>query len=88
MKEKLLSEDGDSLNLLQYVLDFRTKLTQVCRLAQDNLKSSQISMKDRYDKYTSERTFKPGYEVLVLLPIPGRLLQATYFGPYVVKETQ
>ena len=54
MKEKLLSEDGDSLNLQQYISDFCTKLILICQLAQDHLKSSQNSMKDRYDKYTNE----------------------------------
>ena len=43
-------------------------------------------MKDRYDKYTTERVFKPGDKVL--LPIPDRPLHAGYFGPYVVVNTQ
>ena len=69
----------------QYVLDFRTKLTQACQLAQDNLKSSQTSMKDRYDNYTTERTFKQGNKVRA--GVTGRPLQARYFGPYVVEKT-
>ena len=32
-------------------------------------------MKDRYDKYITERAFKPGDKVLVFLPVPGRPLQ-------------
>ena len=35
--------------------------------------------------YRSELAFKPGDNMLVLLPIPGRILQARYFGPYIVK---
>ena len=86
MKEKLSSVNGDSLNLLQYVSDFCTKLTLVCYLAQHNLKSSQKFMKDRCDKYTTERAFKPVDKVLVLIFIPGRPLQARYFGPCVVEK--
>ena len=35
-----------------------------------------------YDKKAQKQTFKPGDEVLVLLPIPGHPLRA---GPYVVE---
>ena len=56
----------------------------VGQLAQSNLKASQKSLKDRHDKYTTERALKPGGKVLVLIPIPGRSLQTRYFGPYIV----
>ena len=85
-KEKLLSHDDVSLNLLQYVLDFRTKLSKACEMAKSNLKSAQNSMKNRYDQNSVSRTFKPGDKVLALLPVPGRPLQARYFGPYIVDK--
>lgn len=86
LKEKFLSSENHSINLLQYVSDFRTKLNRACELARANLKLSQESMKERYDISTSERSFDPGQKVLALLPVPGKPLQARYFGPYVVKE--
>ena len=43
-------------------------------------------MKQTYDKTIKERSLKFGDEILALVPIPGRLLQATYFGPYTVEE--
>ena len=49
-KEKLFSHDDVSLNLLQYVSDFRTKLSNACEMAKANLKSAQNSMKNRYDQ--------------------------------------
>ena len=85
-KEKLLSHDDVSLNRLQYVLDFRTKLSNACEMAKSNLKSAQNSMKNRYDQNSVSRTFKPGDKVLTLLPVPGRPLQARYFGPYIVDK--
>ena len=42
LKEKFLSDNVDSLNRLQYVTDFRTKLTKA------NLVSAQKSMKASY----------------------------------------
>ena len=43
-------------------------------------------MKERYDKYTQSRSFQPGDQFLALLPVPGKPLQARYFGPYMIKE--
>ena len=43
-------------------------------------------MKKSYDKNTKERSFKSGDKVLALLPIPGKPLQARYFGPYTVEK--
>ena len=43
-------------------------------------------MKARYNNHVIDRKFKPGYKVLALLPIPGRPLQAIYFGPYTIDK--
>ena len=86
LKDKFLSENIDSLNLLQYVSDFRTKLTRACELARANLVSAQKSMKARYDLDSVERKFEPGHKVLALLPVPGSPLQTRFFGPYVVEK--
>ena len=82
LKEKFLSNDETPLNLLQYVSDFRNRLSRACEVARFNLKMSQGKMKARYDNHVIDRKFEPGDKVLALLPIPGRPLQARYFGPY------
>ena len=41
LKEKFLSDDDNSLNLLQYVSDFRNRLIKACEAARSNLKSAQ-----------------------------------------------
>ena len=86
LKEKFLSQEDTLLNLLQYVSDFRSKLFTACEAAKSNLKSTQDKMKQNYDKNTKERSFKSGDNVLALLPIPCRPLQARYFGPYTVEK--
>ena len=43
-------------------------------------------MKNRYNENSVSRTFKPGDKVLALLPVPGKPLQARYFGPYIVDK--
>ena len=43
-------------------------------------------MKRWYDENAKERKFMPGDRVLALLPIPGKPLQARYYGPYTVDK--
>ena len=86
LKEKLISPQNIDINLLEYVVNFRSKLVQVNQIAKENLKAAQIGMKIRYDMKTVNRKFSPGDKVLALLPIPGRPLQARYFGPYMIAK--
>ena len=86
LKEKFLSDDDSSLNLLQYVSDFKNRLSKACEAARSNLKSAQSKMKLHYDENAQDRNFEPGDKVLALLPIPGKPLQARYYGPYTVDK--
>ena len=63
LKEKILAEENTPLNLLQYVADFRHKLSKACEIVRSNLKSSQTKMKMRYDLMAKERMFNPGDKV-------------------------
>ena len=47
---------------------------------------SQSEMKRRFDWKAVERDFKPGDQVLVLLPIAGSALSARFSGPNTVEE--
>ena len=85
---KFLSNDETPLNLLQYVSDFRNRLSRACEVARSNLKMSQGKMKARYDNHVIDRKFKPGDKVLALLQIPCRPLQARYFGPTLLTRKQ
>ena len=76
VKEKWLDEHTD-LNLLDYVSSFKEKLFNAVQIARTNLKNSQVKMKTWYDKNARNRVFQPGDKVLVFLPVPGHLLQAT-----------
>ena len=86
LKENFFSDDDSSLNLLQYVSDFKNRLSKACKAARSNLKSAQRRMKLRYDENSQDRNFEPGDNVLALLPIPGKPLQARYYGPYTVDK--
>ena len=84
LKEKLLSSSTESIYFLQHVSDFL--LLRVCKLAKDNLSSTQKSMKAKYDVNTVEQNVKPSQKVLALLPGLGDTLSSRCFGPYVIEE--
>ena len=86
LNEKILSDDDSSLNILQYVSDFKSRLSKACEAARSNLKSAQSKMKLCYDENAQYRHFEPGDKVLALLPIPGKPLQVRYYGPYTVDK--
>ena len=78
LKDNWLTENTESLNLLDYVSNFRYKLKKTCKLAQQNLKNSQSKMKRLYDRKSQNRVFKPDDKVLVLLPVQGNTLQTRW----------
>ena len=82
LKEKFLSDDDSSLNLLQYVSDFKNKLSKACEAARSNPKSAQSKMKLPYDDNAQDRNFEHWRP----LPIPGKPLQARYYDPYTVNK--
>lgn len=87
IKEQFSSETSVRTN----VLDFGSKcgecLHQATALARETLSSPQYTMKQRFDLKAKERHFRPGDEVLVLLPSPGFAVTACSLGPYVVKDS-
>ena len=64
MKEKFLSSNDSPLNLLQYVSDFKTRLTKAWEVARSNLKSAQIKMKLHFCENAQNRNFDPGDKVI------------------------
>uniref|UniRef100_A0A3Q2CRI2 ribonuclease H n=1 Tax=Cyprinodon variegatus TaxID=28743 RepID=A0A3Q2CRI2_CYPVA len=83
LKEKWLCEKSDQ-NLLDYVSNFRLKLSRACEIAKENLKTAQAKMKSLFDRKAVLRVFQPGEKVLALLPVPGSSLQACCSGPYTI----
>ena len=73
-------------DLLTYVCTFKDRLQNACEIANNNLKQTQKDMKSRYDKNTKVGVFKPGYKVLIFLPIQGRSLNAGYQGLYEIES--
>ncbi|KAK3878764.1 hypothetical protein Pcinc_016575 [Petrolisthes cinctipes] len=86
VKEALSSDVDTSKNLLHYVLEFKTRLSDTREEAKKNLEEAQGKMKQWYDRKARWREFQVGDEVLVLLPLQGQPLAANFQGPYVVEK--
>ena len=84
LKDKFMEPTHNSLNLLDYVSTFKSRLLKANELAHNNLKIAQCKMKARYDQNSVSRNFKTGEKVLVLFPVSGKPLHAKYYGPYAV----
>lgn len=70
LKERFLSAESPTTNVLDYVCQFR----------------EQMQMKKRFNQSAVPRKFEAGDNVLVLLPIPGSSLSAHFSGPYSVQQ--
>ena len=66
LKEKFLSDDDSSLNLLQY--DFKNRLSKACEAAQSHLKSAQSIMKLRYDESAHDKILNLETRYLLFCP--------------------
>ena len=88
LKEKFLSNDETPLNLLQYVSDFRNRLSRACEVARSNLKKSQGKMKARYDNHVIDRKFKPGDKVLALCQYLADLYRQDILDPTLLTRKQ
>ncbi|KAK3878761.1 hypothetical protein Pcinc_016573 [Petrolisthes cinctipes] len=86
VKEAWSSDVDTSKNLLHYVLEFKTRLSDTREEAKKNLEEAQGKMKQWYDRKARWREFQVGDEVLVLLPLQGQPLAAKFQGPYVVEK--
>ena len=86
VKEKWLGDDQPTESVLNYVVKLKERLRSACELAKKHLQAVQTEMKTWYDRKARSRTFTPGDQVLVLLPLSGQPLQARFSGPYVIES--
>lgn len=86
LQKQLLSKETSAVNLLDYVSNFRERLHSACDIAKAHIVCVQSKMKSRFDKKSVKRSFQPGDQVLVLLPVPSSALHARFAGPYCIEK--
>lgn len=90
LKELWSNEDVDAATrtTYQYVFDLRQRLEETAKIAALNFEVNRKLYKDYFDTKPQTRTFKPGNEVLLLLPTYTNKLLMQWIGPYIVVENQ
>lgn len=90
MKESWINENVhdeiQGVNLIEFVLELRERIRVALQLANENAAVAQCKSKLWYDKHSQNVVFDEGEQVLLLLPLVGKPLQAKYCGPYVVLQ--
>lgn len=70
----------------QYVLDLKDRLSSTCELVRHELQKSSDRYKKNYDRKASNRSFKVGDYVLILLQTDSNKLLMQWKGPFKVVE--
>lgn len=73
-------------NVIDFITDTREKVKQAVDLANAHALQERNKAKTWYDKKARDRKYEVGDEVLILLPMVNKPLQAKYYGPYVIVE--
>ena len=85
--KELWEDDGlenETRTAYEYVLDLRNRLQETCTLASQELKQSQESAQNYYDRKAKDRKLKVGTDVLLLLPTNNNKLLLQWKGPFKV----
>ncbi|RUS69733.1 hypothetical protein EGW08_022509 [Elysia chlorotica] len=77
-------EEDEVRSSYQYVLKLRERLERTWDMSQKELENAQGRQKRYYNRGTKARKFKPGDDVLVLLPTDTNKLLMQWKGPYKV----
>ena len=73
------------MNLLDYVSNFRHRLSSACDLARHNLQTSQSEMKLRYDK-CARQTFQTRCYGFSAVASASKLYSSKILGPYTIEK--
>ncbi|KYO46905.1 hypothetical protein Y1Q_0014480 [Alligator mississippiensis] len=73
-------------SMVEYVLSFHQKLTDMMKVARDSLAQAQKKQSAWYDEKAHLRTFEQGDKVMVFLPLKTHKLQAAWKGPHVILD--
>ena len=71
-------------SVIEFVLDLRERFRFYSMSANKCVENAKLKSKVWYNKKAKMISFKPGDEVLALLPYRSNSLQAKFFGPYKV----
>jgi hypothetical protein len=77
-------QEQERVDLHQYVLDLRTTMRELSRVAVEREELTKGKVKERFDQTANMVEFQEGEKVFVLLPQKVNSLTSSWAGPYVV----
>ena len=86
-EDRRLDEDHSKWDLPYQVNTFIDRLSSAKDVALSSLLKAKNKMKSWNDHQSTRLWFNVGDKVLSMLPIPGAVLQARYYGLYTVFNT-
>ena len=78
-------EDPEVKTSYAYIFDLRERLEDTVKLAQEELKKSQVRYQRYYNRKAKSRSLKVGSKVLLLLPTDKNKLLLQWKGPFIVE---
>jgi len=78
--------DAETRTTAEYVVDLRNRIEETCALARENLSQAADCYEKAFNRKTVSRSFKPGSQVLLLLPVKHNKLELSWKGPFTVVE--
>ena len=82
LKESWVAKPRSPESVVSYVLMIQERLKKLRDIVRENLENAQATQKQWYDRNARHREFKPGDQVLILLPTSNNKLLAEWRGPY------
>ena len=82
LKESWVAKTRSPESVVSYVLMIQERLQKLRDIVRENLENAQATQKQWYDRNARHREFKPGDQVLILLPTSNNKLLAEWRGPY------
>ena len=82
VKQQWMNENPGEKDVIQYVLDMRSRMKDMLDVAQNNIEKAQKKQKRWYDEKARERKYDVGQKVLLLLPDEVGKMKAKWSGPY------
>ena len=84
LKESWEASTRSMESVVSYVLMVQERLEKLRDLVCENLQDAQKMQKEWYDRNSRDHEFRPGDQVLILLPTSTNKLLAEWHGPYPV----
>ena len=80
-----VAQNLKSTNVIDFVLNLREKIKISLATANEIESNAKKKSKIYYDRKSQQDSFNVGNQVLLLLPLRGKPLQARYSGPYTIE---